>query len=1095
MLLAFVACRGGETPRQAAAKSLWEEERGVYAPDESLRRALSDLRADLARHLPDAIREELSEQAKFLYLPKTPLIRLAPDYWGGDAEDFLSSLRRAEGAKSPEERLERLTEAIETYELHRLRGPLLEGYPWRWIEAERNSLEERYRSAQENRDRIAARIKIAPSLSLPTASSDGSSRTPHESDSEDTCRASASASNLPPGQPASFVGRLKETAEVKRLLSETRLLTLTGAGGCGKTRLSLHVAADLANDYPDGARLVELAPLADPSLLPSQVAAALEIQADADRPALDALVEAIRSKELLLLLDNCEHLIEACAGLADRLLRTSPRLKILATSRERLGIAGETVYRVPSLSLPQEDGRPVSLEGSDAARLFLARAKAVSPEFALTPEAAEATARICRRLDGIPLAIELAAARMSVLTAERIAARLDNRFRLLTGGSRTAPPRHRTLSALIDWSHDLLEERERALLRRLSVFAGGWTLEAAEAVGAGEGIEREDTLDALSRLIDQSLVVAEAEEGGEVRYRMLETIRQYALERLREAGEAEGARERHMNHFLGFAEAAAEGCRGTEEPRWLERLEAEHDNLRAALDESSPGDERGLRLVAALGIFWRDKDHASEGVRRLDEALSRSAAPPRLRARLIEERMRFEWPNLSLGQVALLDEAAALYRSVGDIGGEARCLALSSRPRRWLGWDQANASAHEGIRLARLQSDRWTLTEVLTHSGMTFIYCGRGDEGLSALRESLEIARAIGNPLLIADRLDSLSWIYAYRNESSQRFACMEESLPYARSAGKGSFLLQLLGRLCREASAEKSPRIAVYLEEGLEAIRKLIDKRDAGWYLGEVVHAALRMNRIAETEASLIETVKMRRESGMVRPICLAHLGLARLARESGKSGEAAERLEEALRAAKERGSGEAFVALADVAEDTERAGRTDALFEACRSVLDGDVAFANVGKAETHTALFLRSLASLRDRARTADQHDLALALQAVRFEYYLRSRNANYASLHSNIADCVQELDTFAILASQAGEDVRAAILLGAAEALACENGIIAPHDSVEEMQDMERLTQARLSAEDFEAARSAGRAMSLDQAVAYALGEHLPVRDFP
>jgi predicted ATPase/DNA-binding SARP family transcriptional activator len=900
--------------------------------------------------------------------------------------------------------------------------------------------------------------------------------------SKASVRMPAGVTNNAPVPLTRFIGREREIAEAKRSLSETRLLTLTGAGGIGKSRLSLRIAADLADEYPDGVRLVELASLDDSSRIASEVSSALEIRETSDRPATDALVEAIRPKEMLLILDNCEHLIEACANLAERLLRSAPGLRILATSRESLGIAGETVYRVPSLSLPSEVDGPSSLEDSDAAHLFLARAKSVSPGFLLTPEIAEATARICRRLDGIPLALELAAARLSVLTADQIAGRLDDRFRLLTGGSRTALPRHRTLSALIDWSHELLEERERLLLRRLSVFAGGWTLDAAEAVGAGEGIEAWESLDALSRLVAQSLVVAEAEGGGEARYHMLETIRQYARERLSEAGEEEATWERHLDHFLDFAERAEEGCRGPEEPVWLDRLEAERENLAAALDWSASQGEPHLRLAVALGVFWRDGDRVSEGVRRLDEVRSRSkVAFPGLRARLIEERMRLEWPDLSLDQVALLDEAAALHRSVGDVEGEARCRALSSRPRLSLDRDHAVEMARESIRLARLQSDRWTLADVLHHAGMTFIYSveGGNDEGLTAVRESLEVAKEIGNPLLIADRLDSLSWIYTYRKDFQRKFACMKEAFPYARYAGKGSFLLQLIGRLSREMSTENSTWITCYLEEGLRAIRDLMDKREPGWYLSEAVEAALGFDRLAEVEDVLIEASSMRPESGMVRPICLAHLGLARLAESRGKLEEAVERLDAALRTARDRGGEEAINALADMADDVERTGRIDALFDACRVVMDRRDAFGNTGTAIRQVDMFLHSLASLRDRACDTERHALARALQAARFECLRRRREVDYA----------QEFAASSLMATHAGEDIRAATLLGVVEAFTSERGGFDALDSSEALRHAERLVRERFGEDDFRSARSAGQAMSMEQAAAYAFGEHL------
>ena len=393
------------------------------------------------------------------------------------------------------------------------------------------------------------------------------------------------AHNLPL-EFSSFVGREKELAEVKRLLESTRLLTLTGSGGCGKTRLALAAASELVEGFEDGVWLVELASLADPSLVPQSVAFTLGIREQPGRSPTEALSDYLGSRKVLLLLDNCEHLVEACAELAEALLHSCPELRVLATSREALGITGEVAWLVPSLSLPDLRRLPAveGLPRYESARLFVERA-AVKPTFALTEQNAVAVTQVCYRLDGIPLAIELAAARAKVLPVEQIADRLNDSFRLLAAGSRTAMPRHRTLHATMDWSRELLSWAERSLFHRLSVFAGGFSLEAAESVCIGGDVERDEVLGLLSRLVDKSLVVAR-EEDGETRYRLLETIRQYGREKLDGSEEESEAGRRHAGFFVGLAEKAERELNGPDQARWLTRLETEHDNIRAALSWS-----------------------------------------------------------------------------------------------------------------------------------------------------------------------------------------------------------------------------------------------------------------------------------------------------------------------------------------------------------------------------------------------------------------------------------------------------------------------------------------------------------------------------
>jgi predicted ATPase len=419
-------------------------------------------------------------------------------------------------------------------------------------------------------------------------------------------------SNLP-APITSFIGRERELADIQQFLAAARLVTLTGAGGVGKTRLALRAAAEAAGGYADGVWLVELAPLADPALVPHAVAAALGVRDKAGLPLRQTLKQWIGAKRTLLLLDNCEHLAEGCADFVEDLLGGCPSLQVLATSREPLGASGEVVWRVPSLDLPDAHTAATTdqVNAHAATQLFVERARAARPDFVVTSQNASAIVELCRRLDGIPLAMELAATRIRLLSIENISARLDDRFRLLSEGRRTAPPRQQTLRATLDWSYALLEDSERQLFNRLSVFAGGWTLEAAEAVCAGEGIDPADVLNLMGRLVDQSLVMAD-ERGSQVRYRLLETVREYAAEKLVGSGVSAIIGGRHRDWFLAQAERSRWDIFDPDHVAWLGR---ELDNFRVALRWSiQRGEvEVGLRLANATSAFWYQVGAYTEG--------------------------------------------------------------------------------------------------------------------------------------------------------------------------------------------------------------------------------------------------------------------------------------------------------------------------------------------------------------------------------------------------------------------------------------------------------------------------------------------------
>lgn len=543
-----------------------------------------------------------------------------------------------------------------------------------------------------------------------------------------------------PIQLTSFVGRAHELSEVASLLSRSRSVTLIGAGGCGKTRLALQAAADALPGYRDGVWFIDLAPLTEPNLLPNVVATTLGVREVPDRPLQHAIAEHIAKSKLLLILDNCEHLIASAAAFAEGALRAAPDVRILATSREPLGIAGEAVWRVPSLSLPADDGSQGHEDPSqaEAVRLFTERAVATQPSFELTPQALEIAIQICRRLDGLPLAIELAAARLRMMSPQEILAHLEDRFALLTGGNRTALERQKTLQATVDWSHDLLGPGEQALFRRLAVFAGGFDLEAVEGVCVGTPLAEADLLQTLGLLVDKSLVANDA-ISGVVRYRLLETLREYAHERLVEVGEEELLREAHLTYFIGEAERAyAERVERADE--WLLRLELDHDNFRAALDQSRQDTEGSeLRLAGALGWFWDFHSHRTEGRERLERALARSEGTSPTRARALWGAGALAiWQGDITTALLLQEEGLAMWRELGDQAEVA--LALW-----YLGW------AH---------------------------FLGGDDDGALPLwEESLKIARQLRNPRLVNRASLGVCQIEVARGRVDEAAALAEQGL------------------------------------------------------------------------------------------------------------------------------------------------------------------------------------------------------------------------------------------------------------------------------------------------------------------------------
>jgi predicted ATPase/transcriptional regulator with XRE-family HTH domain len=653
-------------------------------------------------------------------------------------------------------------------------------------------------------------------------------------------RPDSRANNLPL-QLTSFVGREHEMAEVERLLAETRLLTLTGAGGSGKTRLALQVAGGLASEFADGVWWVDLARMSDPALVPQAVASALGMRDEAQRPLLDQLADHLHVKRLLLVLDNCEHLIEACAAFADAFLHMAPKLRILATSREPLAIAGETTYRVPSLQVPDPEHLPplASLTEFEAVRLFVDRAAAALPGFTVTEANGPSIIEICHRLDGMPLAIELAAARVKVLPVEQIREHLDDRFRLLTGGSRVALPRQQTLRATMDWSFGLLSEPERALFRRLAVFAGGWALQAAEAMCGTEDVTQKDVLDLLARLVDKSLVVL-GWQGEAGRYGMLETIRQYASERLEEAGETAGLRRSHAGYFLTLAEEVEPKLFCPEQNTWFARLEAEHSNLRAALQwmaDHGEG-EHGLRLAGALWRYWEVRGHLAEGLAWLTEMLrlpsspagkeAGTAADPATRAKaLLGVGVCNYYQRDNPAAAAQLDASLELYRVLGDRQGMASALFYLG----WLANDRgdfarARSLLQESVAICREIGDRQGLGRALARLGLVDFWAGDAAAARPLVEQGLALSRELDDKLGTAWWLEMLSLVLYFLGEPGPARVLAEEGVLRCRELGDRRDLAGTLVGLSLAAFEQGDTENAhLHLKEAVVLTRELGDK------------------------------------------------------------------------------------------------------------------------------------------------------------------------------------------------------------------------------------------------------------------------------
>ncbi len=827
------------------------------------------------------------------------------------------------------------------------------------------------------------------------------------------------ANNLP-AQLTSFVGRAGELAEVKSLLADGRLVTLTGSGGCGKTRLAVQAAAAMADGWPDGVWWVDLGPVSDPDLVAELVASAIRVIVEPVGGPLRALELQLRDRRLLICLDNCEHLLDACAGLADTLLRACPDVTILATSREPLGVAGETVWRVPSMT-----------EG-EAVRLFAERAASAHPGFGVEGTNEDAVRTICRRLDGIPLAVELAAAWVRVLAPAQIAAGLDDRFRLLSGGPRGVTARQQTLAASVDWSHDLLDDADQAVFRRLGAFSGGLTLEAARDVCAGAPVDADDMLGALGRLVDKSLVLAQ-QHNGNTRYRLLETLRQYASDRLRAAGETAELRERHLEYFLAFAEAAEPELERADQDHWLEVLETEYDNVRTALDWglSDTEPEPGRRLAAALTRLWLLHGLSHEGIGWLQRAIAASPDDrSRLQARLLVgvalvaapagqfslivestrkgldiaiandddyHRGRF----LAISAYALFDfdfeatketclEAQRYAEAAGDAFGANLALLLEA-----LSWTHLDEHEHAAplfetlVERCRQRGDRLLGAYALAGQVYGELFAGRTDSAHRLAVEAVELATPLGDYFTLGQATANLGWVKAVMGDIDGGLALMETVVRSVEGAGPDVDVPMM---------AITSGRLRLWCGDLQGAI---------GWFERGVRYAEPMTDNLV---------------AGRALP------GLAAALRRAGRVDEARERVDQSIATGRKLGMP---CVLAEALDESARLVASD-------------------------------------DAGRAEDLHHDALA---VRVDHNLRL--------------CyVESLDALAHLAGRAESFSEATRLLAASNAAREEMGYPLPPVAIADHEATVASLRAALGDDDFAAAWNEGAELSLDDAVAYA-----------
>jgi predicted ATPase/class 3 adenylate cyclase/DNA-binding CsgD family transcriptional regulator len=836
-----------------------------------------------------------------------------------------------------------------------------------------------------------------------------------------------------PTQLTSFVGRERELADVQEALAGTRLLTLTGAGGCGKTRLAAQVAAERLEAFPGGVWWVELGPLADGELVERAVADAVGVHPLPGMTALDAVVAHLGDTRALVVLDNCEHVLDRAAGCAEELLRGCPQVSVLATSRAALGSGAETRWRVPSLTLPQPERghEPIDvLSCSDAVRLFLERALKVRPNFAVTESNAAGIAQICHDLDGIPLAIELAAARVRMLSVDAIVTGLDDRFRLLTGSARGALPRQQTLRASVDWSYALLSERERMLLRRLGIFRDGWTLDAAETVCAGDGLERLEILDLMSSLVDESLVSVD-DRLGSTRYRFLETVRQYALDRLREAGEVAVAADRHRDAMLALAEVAGEQLMTPRGREWLDVIDLEAANLTAALRRAAETEPQvALRLCAALFLWWKLRGRFAAADEACAIALAAADSAPS------EHRGRVLWVRAYLAAygadvetaVTCAQDALAMAEAIGDTVTAARALDVLATLQMFGDPSGAQALARRSHELAAAAGDDWCRCDsgqILAHA---HLMCGDALEGTRALDAVWPLVQRIGSgefqawhwlghALALVETRDTARW----RDHAERALACADA----VREPTSGDFAATTLTWLAmREGCADEMVDLLTRRRELAVAAGTALSLSAIDLSLAV---ARMCAGGLAEAEA-LLAAIVTAGAGGFTQMLATAHGHLADIALVRGDA---------------ERAAGHAD-RLAELG-----AHMANARLQALARHLAGRAATA-AGRPGDAEPLLHEALA-----ARLEDGHDLLVP----------------------------DSLEALGEVAAALEADIDAARLLAAAARARTELRIVRVPADDERWSALAQRLRETLGDAAYEAASDEGRALSLEDAVAW------------